>query len=167
MKNLTVRAKLAWSFGALALMILLVSGFAAKMLDGANTRFEAFTHGINAGAQMAANMRQAVDSRAIAARNLVLVTKPEDLVIEKEKVLQAQKDVTERLAKLKEMVNVTGVAEDARRLVAEMDKIEQAYAPVALGIVELALNNKHEEAITKMNNECRPLLAALAKAQKD
>ncbi|WP_143541760.1 methyl-accepting chemotaxis protein [Rhodoferax fermentans] len=165
MNNLTVRTKLAWSFGGLALMVLLVSGFSAKMLNDAHDRFENYINGINAQAQMAAGVRQAVDSRAIAARNLVLVTQPQDLAIEKNNVLQAHKDVGQRMAKLKEMAKEADVSDEARRLIAEIDKIEQSYAPVAMGIVELTLSNKHEEAIAKMNTECRPLLAALAKAE--
>ncbi|MBT3067879.1 methyl-accepting chemotaxis protein [Rhodoferax sp. U11-2br] len=164
MNNLTVRTKLAWSFGGLALMVLLVSGFSAKMLNDAHDRFENYINGINAQAQMAAGVRQAVDSRAIAARNLVLVTQPQDLAIEKNNVLQAHKDVGQRMAKLKEMAKEADVSDEARRLIAEIDKVEQSYAPVAMEIVELALSNKHEEAIAKMNTECRPLLAALAKA---
>jgi len=148
-------------------MVLLVSGFAANMLNDANSRFDSYINGVNARAQMAAGVRQAVDSRAIAARNLVLVTRPEDLAIEKSNVLQAHKDVTQRMAKLKEMAKAADVADEARRLIAEIDKIEQSYAPVAMGIVELALNNKREDAITKIDTECRPLLAALAKAQND
>ncbi|MBT3067174.1 methyl-accepting chemotaxis protein [Rhodoferax sp. U11-2br] len=165
MNNLTVRAKLAWSFGGLALMILLISGFAAKMLSDANSQFDNYINGVNARALEAAGVGQAVDRRAIAARNLVLVTKPEDKAAEKDRVMQAQKDVTEHLTKLKEMAKAPDVPDEIRRLIAEIDKIEQVYAPVAMGIVELALNNKREEAITKIDTECRPLLAALATAQ--
>jgi methyl-accepting chemotaxis protein len=164
MNNLTVRAKLTWSFGGLALMILLVSGFATKMLSDANSRFDNYINGVNARTLLVAGVQQAVDARAVAARNLVLVSSPEDLAIEKDKVLQAHKDVTERMSKLKSLAQAPDVLDEARRLVAEMDKIEQAYAPVAMGIVDLALNNQREAAITKMNTECRPLLAALAKA---
>ena len=167
MKNLTVRAKLAWSFGGLALMVLLVSGFALKTLYDANSRFDNFVNGINARTLLAAEVQQAVDRRAIAARNLVLVTRPEDLATEKDVVTQAQKDVTQRLSKLKEMSKANDVADDARRLIAEIDKIEQSYAPVAMGIVELALNNQRDAAIQKMNNECRPLLASLVKVQNE
>jgi methyl-accepting chemotaxis protein-1 (serine sensor receptor) len=42
--------------------------------------------------------------------------------------------------------------------------VETLYGPVANAIVALALAGKHDEAIVKMDDECRPLLAALVKA---
>jgi len=42
--------------------------------------------------------------------------------------------------------------------------VESLYGPVANDIVGLALSGNHDEAIVKMDNECRPLLAALVKA---
>jgi methyl-accepting chemotaxis protein-1 (serine sensor receptor) len=164
---MTVRAKLAWAFGGLAMMVLLVSGFALKTLADANNQFENYVKGINARATLAAGVRHAIDRRAISARNLVLVTSPDDVVVEKDLVTGAHKDVTEKMAKLKEMAGAPDVSQDGRRLIAQMDKIEQSYAPVALSIVEMALNNKRDEAIEKMNKECRPLLAALGKAASE
>jgi methyl-accepting chemotaxis protein len=52
-------------------------------------------------------------------------------------------------------------------LVAEMERVESQYGPVALAIVGMALQGRHDEAVAKMNAECRPLLAALLKATND
>ncbi|MDO9316145.1 MAG: methyl-accepting chemotaxis protein [Burkholderiaceae bacterium] len=163
MNNLTVRAKLTWAFGLLALMVLTISGFAMKSLSDANDRYEGFALGLTARIEAATQVRSAVDRRAIAARNLVLVSSPEDLAVEKEKVVAAHKDTTEWMTKLKQLVQAPDTPEEARRLVAEMDKTEQAYAPVALDIVDKALNKQRDEAVAKMNKECRPLLASLSK----
>jgi len=59
------------------------------------------------------------------------------------------------------------VPEEARRMVARMKEVESRYAPVALGIVQLALDGKRDEAIARMNAECRPLLVALNSAARD
>jgi methyl-accepting chemotaxis protein len=56
------------------------------------------------------------------------------------------------------------VGEQDTALVREMDKIEAAYTPVALSIVDLALKKETEQAVVKMNDECRPLLASLVAA---
>jgi methyl-accepting chemotaxis protein len=167
MNTMTVRAKLTWAFGGLALLVLLIAGMAIKTLGDANVRFENYVNGVNARAETAHVVREAIDLRAVAARNLVLVTKPEDVAIEKEVVTKAHADVVSNLAKLDKLAQEPGVPEDARRLIAEIDKIEVAYAPVALGIVDLALNKKTEEAIAKMNGECRPLLASLVKVSNE
>jgi len=163
MNNMTVRTKLAWAFGGLSLMVLLIAGLAIKTLGDANERFENYVGGINARANTAHFVREAIDLRAIAARNLVLVTKSEDVAVEKEVVTKAHADVGVNLSKLKKLADLPDVTDEARRMIGEIDKIEQAYAPVALGIVDLALNKKNEEAIAKMNSECRPLLASLVK----
>ncbi|MBK1712918.1 methyl-accepting chemotaxis protein [Rubrivivax gelatinosus] len=164
MNNLTVRAKLTWAFGLLALVVLLVSGFAIKSLSDADRRFDGFVNGITERLDMAGHVRSAVAHRAIAARNLVLVTSPEDMAVEKEKVLAAHKEATESMSKLKQMGQANDVSEEARRLIAEMDRVEKAYAPVALDIVDKAMTKRRDEAVEKMNKECRPLLASLDKA---
>ena len=164
MKNLTVRAKLTLAFGGLIVMVLAIAGFSVAGLADANARFENYVNGINAQASAAARVRAAIDLRAIAARNLVLVTKAEDLALEKQIVLKAHADATRNLAQLKQLADTGKASADVRKMIDEIDRIEQAYAPVALNIVDLALNGKHADAIERMNNECRPLLAALIKA---
>jgi methyl-accepting chemotaxis protein len=166
--TLTVRTKFGLAFGGLAALVLVVSGLAMKSLGDANARFAAYVQGIDARAMMAAKVRTAVDRRAIAARNLVLVTRAADLELEKAAVAKAHDDVRARMGKLKQMIEAaTDTSEKARSLVAEMDKIEQSYGPVALEIVNLAVSGKHDEAIAKMNADCRPLLAALDKVSTD
>jgi methyl-accepting chemotaxis protein-1 (serine sensor receptor) len=167
MNTLTVRAKLTYAFGGLAFLVLLIAGMAVKTLGDANARFENYVNGVNARADTAHLVREAVDLRAVAARNLVLVTKPEDMAVEKEVVTKAHADVVSNLSKLKKLAEDPGAPEEARRMIAEIDKIEQAYAPVALGIVQLALDKKKDEAIAKMNTECRPLLASLVKVSNE
>jgi methyl-accepting chemotaxis protein-1 (serine sensor receptor) len=163
--NMSIRNKLLFAFGALALAVLLVAGMALHALGGERERFGHYVSGIEAQALMAARLRIAVDQRAIAARNLVLVTKPTDLAVEKASVLAAHEQVGKSLSQLKElMANAGDVSKEGHDLVVEMDAIEQRYAPVALSIVQLALSGKQVEAIAKMNDECRPLLAALVKA---
>lgn len=95
--NLTVKAKLTLVFGVLAFMVLLISGFAIKTLGNANERLTDFVNGINARALASAGVRTAVERRAIAARNLVLVSSPTDIQHEKELVTKAHEDVNNRL----------------------------------------------------------------------
>jgi methyl-accepting chemotaxis protein len=168
LKQMTVKAKLSAGFGVLAAIVLVVSGLSVKALNDSNERFSSYVAGISARADMAKSVRTAVDERAIAARNLVLVTTPADLAVEKAAVTQAQEDVQSRLHKLNDMMaNATDASDKARSLVAEINRIETAYGPVATDIVNLALANKRDEAVAKMNTECRPLLAALIKATNE
>lgn len=160
-QHMTVRAKLSTAFGGLALLVLVVAGVALNALQDANLAFESYVNGVNVRAILAGRIHSEVDARAIAARNLVLVTKPADLEAEKAAVTRAHEQVQKDLAKLKEMVAGPEIPANVKTLVGEIDKVEQAYGPVALAIVQLALQNKRDEAIARMNDECRPLLAAL------
>jgi len=162
--TMTVRGKLLFAFGGLTLLVLLVAGLSIKCIADANARFTNYVNGVNARALVAADVRSAVDRRAIAARNLIFVAKPEDLEAEKVAVTAADDDVRSRLAKLKELAADPSVPESDRGLIGDIDKIEQGYGPIARGIVKLALEHKRDEAIAKMNDECRPALANLIKA---
>ena len=166
-EGLTVRARLAMAFGVLAAIVLIVAGLSLNSLANANGRFVAYVHGISARAMQSNDVRTAVDRRAIAVRNLVLVSKPEDLAIEKAAVMQAHADVQSRLAKLKEMAQSADVPDEVRTKIAAIDAVEQAYAPIAVDIVKLALDGKRDEAVAKMNDDCRPHLAALVAAAED
>jgi methyl-accepting chemotaxis protein len=164
--QLSVRAKLTLAFGGLSLLVMLVAGLSLKSLADANSRFDRYVGGISAREMQVSSVWTAVDRRAIAVRNLVLVSKPEDLAAEKAATIQAHEDVQARLGKLKEMAQAPEVSEKARALINEIDRVEQAYGPIATGILKLAVDGKHDEAIAKMNDECRPQLELLVKSVK-
>ncbi|GAA4026749.1 methyl-accepting chemotaxis protein [Actimicrobium antarcticum] len=149
-------------------MVLVVSGVSLKSLADANAHFDDYVHGLLARGQMAEALRTAVDARAIAVRNLVLAVKPADLALEKDKVTRAHQQVGSSLTRLNDMLaKATHINEEGKKRVVEMNRVEALYSPVALGIVDLALKGKKEEAITKINDECRPLLAALDQASDE
>ncbi|WP_082146244.1 methyl-accepting chemotaxis protein [Burkholderia pyrrocinia] len=162
---MSIKTKLLGGFGLLAAVVVIVSGMALKALSDTNAEFSRYMNGINARANLSAQIRTAVDRRAIAARNLVLVTKPSDIELELAEVNQAHKDVQEHLAKLKEMMaNATDTSDRARELVADIVRIETRYGPVALRIVGLAQAGKKDEATADIDENCRPLLAQLVRA---
>ena len=167
MHNLTVRAKLTWAFGGLTILVLLIAGLAIKTLGDANDRFDGYVNSINARSTTAHLVREAIDARAIAARNLVLVFKPEDVAVEKDVVTKAHAQVGINLTKLKKLAEDSDTPEEARRMISEIDTIEQSYAQVALSIVNMALKGNREDAIAKLTTECRPLLAKLVKVSEE
>ncbi|KVL49092.1 chemotaxis protein [Burkholderia territorii] len=163
--RITIKTKLLGGFGLLAAVVVVVSGMALKALSDTNDEFSRYMNGVNARANLSAQIRTAVDRRAIAARNLVLVTTPSDIQLELADVQQAHKDVQDRLAKLKDMMaNATDTTDRARELVAEIVRVEASYGPVALNIVGLAQAGKKDEATADIDNRCRPLLAQLVRA---
>lgn len=165
---MNIRTKLIAAFTALALSVMVVALLALEALSDADQHFSSYVHGLMARGAAAEKFRRAVDERAVAVRNLVLVTKPADLATEKAMVIDAHARVRSHLNELKAMLaGAKDVSEKGRAMVAEMDRLEAAYTPVALGIVELALHDQREQAITKMNDECRILLASIVKVSND
>ncbi|WP_246392256.1 methyl-accepting chemotaxis protein [Paraburkholderia youngii] len=168
LNNLSVKTKLTVAFGALAVVVLLVSGLALKELNDANDRFSGYINGINARATVAEGVRTAVDDRAVAVRNLVLVTTPEDIELEKAAVIDAERRVEANLEKFNAMVaGASDMSDNARRLAAELPRIEALYRPVALEINRLAVSNQRDAAIAAIDTKCRPLLSALIKASNE
>ncbi|MCY0386222.1 methyl-accepting chemotaxis protein [Robbsia sp. Bb-Pol-6] len=162
LKQIRIKTKLITGFAILAAMVLLVSGLSLRALDQSTDAFSNLVNGVIARADLAARLRTAVDRRAIAARNLVLVTSATDIAIEKTAVNQAEQDVETNLAQLQEMMS-TGrdVSDNGRVLVGEMVRVETLYRPVAADIVALTLKGRRDAAILRLDNDCRPLLAAL------
>jgi methyl-accepting chemotaxis protein-1 (serine sensor receptor) len=168
LNQLSVKAKLSGAFGMLAIIVLAVSGLALKELNDANNRFAGYISGIHARADMAEAVRTAVDDRAMAVRNLVLVTTPADVELEKAAVNDAERRVEANLEKFNAMVaSASDMSDRGRSLAAELPRIESLYRPVALDIDRLALSNQREAAIAEIDLKCRPLLSALIKASND
>jgi methyl-accepting chemotaxis protein len=164
LKQMKLRTKLMLGFAALAAVVLLVSGLALGSLSRSNDRFTSYLEGIGERERMAEDIRGAANRRAVSARNLVLVTEPADQAFEKEAVVKAHQDMKKAMAVLKKVLaEDPAVGPRDQELGAELEKIEAAYEPVALGVVGLAVEGRRDEAIAKMNKECRPLLAALLK----
>ncbi len=166
MRDMTIKARLGLAFSGIILVFMLVSAFAIMALSAAQQNFDDYVAGVSARASWAHRVREAVDVRAIAARNLVLVTQPEDIAKERAMVIQAHGEVADSLRQLKQLGQAPDASSQARSMIAEIDRIEQAYAPVAMNIVDLALKGQTAQAIEKMNDECRPLLAALVKVSR-
>ena len=163
-KEMTVRTKLTMAFGVLSVLVLAVSMFALHALSDANARFSSFVSGINARAQLAEEVRTAVDRRAIAARNLVVVTKQSDIDQEKAAIGQSNADVQARLSELRQAASAADVSDQGRALVAHIAEVEAQYGPVAVAIENAALNGDHDKAVTMLVEQCRPLLAKLVEA---
>lgn len=166
--QLPVKTKLTGAFGILAVLVLIVSGLSLKSLNDAHDRFAGYISGINARADMAEAVRTAVDDRAIAVRNLVLVTTPSDVELEKAAVIDSERRVETNLEKFNAMVAAASdMSDKAKALAAELPRIETLYRPVALDINQLAVSNQRDAAIAEIDTKCRPLLSALIKASND
>jgi methyl-accepting chemotaxis protein-1 (serine sensor receptor) len=168
LRKLTVRSRLAVAFGSLAAIVLVVSLLAVRALRQGHEDYASYVGEASVRLALANDVLDATNARAIAARNLVLVSSAADRESEKVAVTQSHEKVSATVAKLKDSIAKTaGLSERERELFAEIERVESRYGPVALDIVNLALAGRHDEAIGKMNADCRPLLAKLIKAANE
>ena len=108
LSNLRLRSKLMLGFALLAAVVLLVSGLALSSLSRSNGRFTDYLDGVGQRERVANDVRNAAARRAIAARNLVLVTTPSDRDVEKAAVTLAHGDMQKSMARLKESLAKAG-----------------------------------------------------------
>lgn len=163
---LNVKLKLGLSFAALTLVVLFVSFLSLFELSKFNDTFTAYVEGVNTREELAAKLLIAAQRRAVAARNLVLMSSEAELQLEQTAVVEAHRAVQSHLAKLSAAVDELPAAEarEEIQLVSEINRVESLYGPVALGIVELAIAGQRDEAIVRINRDCIPLLRQLLKA---
>jgi len=163
--DLRVKTKLMLAFAVIANIVLLVSALALHSLGASNERFSSYLASVGQRETLATDLRAAASRRAIAARNLVLVTDPKDIALEKAAVLKDDADTTAALDKLKAAVaQGAGVTERDHALLDEIVRVETLYGPVARDIVGKALAGQKDEAIRRIDADCRPLLVALLNA---
>jgi methyl-accepting chemotaxis protein-1 (serine sensor receptor) len=164
-RDLRVKTKLLLGFALLAAVVMLVSGLALRSLGRSHERFTDYLDGIGQRERLATDIRNAATRRAITARNLVLVTEKADREAEKAAVTQAHQSMQLAVAALKQSIaQGRDIGEREHAMAAQIEKVEASYGPVALAIVGMAADGRRDEAIAKMNAECRPLLAALLQA---
>jgi methyl-accepting chemotaxis protein len=160
--KLSIKTKLGLGFGTLTLFVIAIAALALQALTRAHDDFEGYINNTAVRITLANDVLDATNARAIGARNLVLVTTGADREAEKAAAVAAHQKVGTSIAKLKEMIAKTsGSPAQEAELAAELEKVESKYGPVALNIVALAMDGKRDEAIQKMNADCRPLLSSL------
>lgn len=164
MKSIGIRAQLTLAFGGLTLLLVTVAVLSFKNFHDQFELFEHYVNGTRARSEAAHQVREAIDLRAVAARNLLLVTAAVEKEKERQIAIQAHRDVQTNLTTLKRLAQQPDVTQEVHELIAKIDAIEHRYAPVALAIVDLAYAGHNDEAVRRMNEECRPLLAELVAA---
>ena len=164
-KDLKLSVKLQTGFGVLALVVLAVSTVATVALSRANDRFVEYVGGVGKDIELASGLQGAASRRALAVRDMVISDDAKTLQELAETASREHATTQKALQDLKDLVlrRADGDEKD-RALVAEIDRIESQYGPVAVAIVKLAAAGQRDEAARKINAECRPLLQALVKA---
>ena len=165
MNKFRTKTQLVLGFAVLAAALVLIAALSLRSLSQSNDRFSGYVGGAAEREGTAWEVRVAASRRAIAVRDLALVKTAAERDLELAAVASSQDLLTEELGALTEAVQKAPDATDTdRELVGNIVKVEAIYSPIAAGIVKLLQDGKRDEAIERMNNECRPALTRLLKA---
>ena len=163
MNRVSIKSRLIVGFGLLAVTVGAVSGLALLSLERAQARLTAYAQGIAQRAAIANQFRTALDQRALAVRNMALTDSPARLHELARIGHSAHALAEERLASLERLAGPGSDASDqAKAMIQEMRRIEQAYGPVAQAIVTDLESGRRAVALTALDQRCQPLLAALS-----
>ena len=152
----------------MSVLVLLVSLLGLRSLGAANEQFSDYIRGAAERQKMATEVRILANRRAIGVRDMVVASSDADHASAKAMAVNGHTDLQDKLKALQESVaRAADATESDRAMVSKIAEVESRYGPVAVAIVELAATGKRDEAIQKMNAECRPLLAALLAATRE
>ncbi|MBN8488623.1 MAG: MCP four helix bundle domain-containing protein, partial [Burkholderiales bacterium] len=160
----SLRARLTLAFGSLAGLVLAVAALAIYELSDSHDSLAIHVEETALRVEHAAEIVDATGARAVAARNLVLVSTDADRADEARAVQAADARLSQALHALGELLATHhGVAPQEQALFKSLQDQEARYGPVARDIVAKATAGQRDEAVQRIVAECRPLLAALVK----
>jgi methyl-accepting chemotaxis protein len=168
MQNLTVRMQLTLAFATLAALVLGVSLLSLYDLRQLNDTFSYIVGQASDQELQATEVRSAANRRALSVRNLVLLTDPAEREKEQASLNRATEDLNKALKALAASLARETIKDPTEQsLLVKIEDIEKTYEPVAAEIARLALAGQRDQAIEKMNRDCRPLLDALRTATSE
>ena len=159
MKNWKISARLGLGFAVLLLLQLTITAIGLGQMAHLSDQIR-ITNEIGMGKLYELNQVQfAIGERAIAARNLALVTDPALQKKDLDLVKSSQAEIDKGMERLSAIMKEAGAASvEERRMLDELKALEAKYLPIAGKVVSLATSARTEEAIKALTQECMPLL---------
>ncbi|VTU26389.1 Serine chemoreceptor protein [Variovorax sp. SRS16] len=159
MKNWKISVRLGWGFAILLALQLAIAGIGVREMANLSDRIRFITE-IGDGKLYELNKVQAaIGVRAIAARNLALLTDPAAQQPDIALVKRTQGEIDEGLAQLTTIMKEPASASDEeRRMLEQLKALEAKYLVIANNVVGLATTQKTELAIQALTRDCMPML---------
>ena len=147
MKNWKIGVRLTIGFGIVLALLVAGATFGLRQVAKLNDRVE-FITSVDEGKLLALSKIQfAVGLRAIAARNLVLVTDPAQQKGDIELITKAQKDIDSGMQELTALTkNPADATAKEREMLEQLRALEAKYLPIATKIGALATTQQTEAA---------------------
>jgi len=108
------------------------------------------------------DIRSDLGVRAIAARNLVLLSAAGSSGPDLALVRKSQAGIDEGLARLAKLMSdsATSTTEE-RQMLEQLRALEASYVPIATNVVTLAVAQKQDQAVRVLTQDCMPLLTRI------
>ncbi|MBB3117170.1 methyl-accepting chemotaxis protein [Pseudoduganella violacea] len=156
-RNLKIGMRIGGGFVVLLVLVVLMAVLGMVRMRQIEDQLLDIAKVNNVEAQLLVRMRVTILDRAIAARNVVLLTEAADMKPEAERIEANEKKYAEAETELNRMFSTLAATTDKEK--ASMVKIkasEQAVLPPIRKVVELGLANRNEEAVKVLMKEVRP-----------
>ena len=167
MKLGTFRSRLIGILVFINICVLLLGGSAYYFLGEISGRLENFTKGIYTRLEIANRLRDAATERAIAVRNIALLSDEHMRAEQAKEFERLQAETRKAMEELQAAATAAKVPEEVSRKISNIAQIEARYSPIAEGIVHQLMEGKRDVAIAQIESTCTPALAVLTAAIHD
>ncbi|MCM2495884.1 MCP four helix bundle domain-containing protein [Burkholderia glumae] len=166
MKNVTVSTRLIAGFGLLTALLLAVAAIGFYGLSQLNGRLDDIARVNNAETKLANQLRTSIQDRAIAVRNLALLSDAQDMAKEAERISKQEQIYADAYQKLSQLfTDEPGTTEREKALLAQIRRDEAAALPPLRKAAQLSLANDREGATRELLQNARtPQRTWLARA---
>ena len=157
--NMKIGVRLGLGFAALLACQLVTTSMGLRQMGDLSDRVAFITDVSEAKLKALHDVEGNVNARAIAARNLVLLTDPAAQKPDLERVKSAQAGIDKGMEQLAAfMRDPASATAEERKLLEQLRTLEAGYLPIATKVVGLATTQKPELAVKAITQECMPLL---------
>ena len=156
--DLKIGMRLGLGFAAMLLLQLAISAIGMQRMADLSDRISHITEVAQVKASTLSDLENLVGARAIAARNLALITEPAAQKTDVERVGTAQVGIDKMMARLAAFAKEDAASAEERQMFEQLKQLEAKYLPIANKVVALATSQKADEAIKSLTQDCMPLL---------
>ncbi|NDP60040.1 MAG: methyl-accepting chemotaxis protein [Oxalobacteraceae bacterium] len=156
MGNMKVASKMAWGFGTVITLLVLISTISILRLASIGEAINLLTHDKMPQMEALNSLAYLTSDNARIARNIILLTDQAKMAANKASYDKNVEEATKQTAFLEK--NVSGA--EARNLFNVLVSSQTAYRPWTSEVIRLGLANKTEEAISELYGENYKLQAA-------
>ena len=155
LKNLKIGTRLTAAFAIVLILMILIAGISLARLAGINNELQVIVNDRFVKVTMTNEITADSARIAIALRNMMLTNSKEDQKQQKERILDARKNIGGNVEKLEKMIALP----KGKELLKTILDARQKYIAGQNQLIALIEEGRNEEARTYLNSELRPILA--------